>query len=127
MTSPALLKGSREYAGGALKSLECSVLPLIKTLPSRLSPRDTRPHEPGQGKILMPGSPPFCLPGTEIKVIMGIQEWKHSALLVMVLQETQTQAAVALGSRQHHCPGHSRRQYNCRWEGVCPCIFPNLR
>lgn len=70
----------------------------------------------------MPGSPPSCLPGTEIKVIMGIQEWKQSMLVV--LQQTQTRAAVALGSRQHHCPGHSRREYNSCWERICPCVFP---
>lgn len=75
MRSLGLLKskGCREYAGGVLKSLECSVLPLIKTLPSRPAPRDTQPCVPRQGKIMMPASPPSCLPGTEIKVIMEIQ------------------------------------------------------
>lgn len=33
---------------------------------------------------------------------MGIQEWKQSPLLVVVLRQTETRAAVALGSRQHH-------------------------
>lgn len=78
---------------------------LIRILPSRPAPRDTRlaskwlaarlQGKPGQGGIVLPGSAPSCLPGPEMKMIMGIQELKQNqkSTLSGRLQQAETRAA----------------------------------